>query len=778
METIRLNLVPVGATPVCHAAQYDEGRQIKLELYNGAAAYQIQAGDSFELDLRKPDGHIVTTAITGTQGNTYLILETSEQMCAVSGINICKIKVKNSGNEIGTLIFNMAVQMDVLADGDPSETIIDNLDEMVAEAVAEQYDSGNVFFDNAPTAGHGNGYAVTSEGVKTVIDSISNGLVQEISDRTAADGVLDARINEIIALPSGSTQGDAELMDIRVGEDGITYGSAGDAVRGQINFLTGALTDNAVDYSNDGYFINSAGEPSAYAGYACSDLVPCRENSVILLRNVSAGPSSLAYAFYNKGKQFISGQNNVTGNTIVTNIPTGAAYVRLGTEKNATYKGYVISDKYVAEAVEALKAEIVEPVKTSFFEGCNYFNPDTAIFYTDRFINGSGEVRPDSNVGTLVLPVRPSTTYIIYLPASNRGIVAESADDNFDKYEAKTPIYTAGHNVDDKITFTTGATARYVGIYFNSTTYDYDTYKSQIVLNIGKYYGNATPFVSPEYLPDDLKGLSNTEVLVFGDSITDCCTLTINASDETTAYSWNNPSNSYVDGEGNTIRFSMWPKILKESQPCKEIRNYARAGASYKTSSRTPGEERQNLHYQIDVALNDIDNPNNVFIVNHFDPDIVVFALGTNDGDPNDTFDSAMAKTVLQGDGISIDVDATLSALDETKFCESARKAFMRIKKAFPMAQLYCVLPIQRSNNEVNGGNLHTYLKQMAERYGCIIIDGYSNSGITRDFNIWNGLGTYLKDGLHPNEKGQNLMARQIISTIKSNFIPFGTGFN
>ena len=48
METIRLNLVPVGATPVCHAAQYDDGRQIKLELFNGAAAYQIQAGDTFE----------------------------------------------------------------------------------------------------------------------------------------------------------------------------------------------------------------------------------------------------------------------------------------------------------------------------------------------------------------------------------------------------------------------------------------------------------------------------------------------------------------------------------------------------------------------------------------------------------------------------------------------------------------------------------------------------------------------------------------------------------
>lgn len=78
--------------------------------------------------------------------------------------------------------------------------------------------------------------------LETSVSQANSDIATEKSERKAEIDIERKRIDNIIALPEGSTTADAELIDIRVGVNGTNYRSAGESVRGQIGELKSDLT--------------------------------------------------------------------------------------------------------------------------------------------------------------------------------------------------------------------------------------------------------------------------------------------------------------------------------------------------------------------------------------------------------------------------------------------------------------------------------------------------------------------------------------------------------
>ena len=74
-----------------------------------------------------------------------------------------------------------------------------------------------------------------SERVNDNLDVFDEILKTETTRMNSDISVLEARMNTFTALGEGSTTGDAELMDIRIGADGTVYADAGSAVREQVD---------------------------------------------------------------------------------------------------------------------------------------------------------------------------------------------------------------------------------------------------------------------------------------------------------------------------------------------------------------------------------------------------------------------------------------------------------------------------------------------------------------------------------------------------------------
>ena len=182
----------------------------------------------------------------------------------------------------------------------------------------------------------------------TAISTTSSGLTEEIFNRQSADAVLGARIDEFEQLTDGSTTGDAELADIRVAGNGVTYNTAGDATRAMYDILDTSLSDyvgvkGGYVFNNKAYILNNVDVGSTVDMTPISNnildyiVLDCTYGDTFYITGQGASTARICAFVDADNKMLWKSASNANWVKQRVNTPSGAAKIIINCRNNATY---------------------------------------------------------------------------------------------------------------------------------------------------------------------------------------------------------------------------------------------------------------------------------------------------------------------------------------------------------------------------------------------------------------------------------------------------------
>ena len=232
---------------------------------------------------------------------------------------------------------------------------------------------------------------------KTELDVGLNKLDSTKASKTELD-VERKRIDNLAKLPSGSTTGDAELTDIRVGADGKTYPNAGDAVRSQIS----ALNEDIKVLNSTMYRVEGAVEP---------------ERTIVRVtlidNNIESHPShkvalypidDVLYVSTKYGYQFQTGPNLDGAVSTYLGAYSGFVATELGAKYIAVELDETSTEEYGAFSVVNEIKEAVNSQKEDIDKYCGVSKP-TYTLKENTYINNEGYISQVGFVASSPIPV-------------------------------------------------------------------------------------------------------------------------------------------------------------------------------------------------------------------------------------------------------------------------------------------------------------------------------------------------------------------------------------
>ena len=224
------------------------------------------------------------------------------------------------------------------------------------------------------------------------MDSVKTQLSQELAQTNAQLSkeidVERKRIDNFSTLQEGSTTGNAELIDIRIGHDGATYPNAGTAVREQIrqvaNKFEQSINQLHLDNLTSEYEINPAtGELRSATGWRATDFMPLQPNDYIFVYKDNGKyiyGASCFWAVYDSNKQYITGKvTDAAGVDFINATDARVAYIRASFFKSRLQAEPMIVPKSAFSTLD----QYIAPIKGNLLKDTPYItNTDLSPLQT------------------------------------------------------------------------------------------------------------------------------------------------------------------------------------------------------------------------------------------------------------------------------------------------------------------------------------------------------------------------------------------------------------
>lgn len=329
METqfIKLNMTPTGVNPCFHVSQYDIGRSLGFIVYNGSEVVDL---DSYActIEATRSDG-VAITASVATDDNVGTFETTATMTNKADKYKAQFVIVDENSKRIASLPFDMDVvkaAMDENAESIEEDASLyqqytDAVQGAIAEANADiqAEENARIAAVNAEATARANADTTLQNNIDAEATARANAITAEVtarqnadntlqgninseaSTRASADSNLQSQINQIIA-PSGEAPSAAEVQNARIGADGVTYSTLGEAIRANDNELKSAFNESVNHFYSpiSGKYIDITGSTTDFVEHGSNSfnyvIIDCSPLDVFTMRGAgSSDPGFLAF---------------------------------------------------------------------------------------------------------------------------------------------------------------------------------------------------------------------------------------------------------------------------------------------------------------------------------------------------------------------------------------------------------------------------------------------------------------------------------------------------